>query len=635
MLRLLVPILALAGLIAITVLSDKPSPPADFVFINRGDVTTLDLQRMSWMQDLRIAQVLFEGLVRHDVFTTGYEIGPGMAERWEVSPYGREYTFHIREDAKWSNGEPVTAHDFVYSWRRALLPDTASDYTGLFQTIDGSIAFYDWRVKALENFRPSDDADALWRETEKRFNEMVALKAVSDRTLWLRLEQPTPYFLDLCAFGVFYPVYPPLVRQYETINPRTGRLEAEHGWTKPPRLISNGPFKLTVWRFKRDMRLEKNEHYWNKDAVAIDSIHIPSVNDGSAAVLAFTTGGVDWVSDVTPPYKADMLARKREFYDEHRDEYERLKGMGLDQFEIDRRLPPDPRKNIHAIPAFGTYWWNFFCAPRLSDGRPNPFADARVRRAFAMVIDKRAIVEDVRRTGEPVARTIIPPDSIGGYRTPRGLDCISDFRTPAERQAWVAKARALLAEAGYPDPARFPTVELLFNKDAGHDLIAQAIARNWVEHLGVPVTLAQKEVKVFRDDLKEGRFMTSRAGWYGDYGDPTTFLDLSRSDDGNNDRKYSNAHYDALLDRAKAESDPVARMEILHECERIIMEEEIPMVPIFHYVTLYLFDANKFTGLNPHPRSDQHLHHIDIFGDGKGTDEPKAMRTTILAPSTN
>ena len=628
MLRLLLPVLVLFGVVALSVLSDRPQPPADFVFINRGDVTTLDLQRMSWMQDLRVAQLLFEGLVRHDVFTTGYEIRPAMAERWEVSPDGLEYTFHLREDARWSNGQPLTAGDFVYSWRRALLPDTASDYTNLFQNIAGSIAFYDWRVNALEAFRNGDDAMALWRETERRFSEMVGLRALDDRTLWIKLEQPTPYFLDLCAFGVFYPVYPPLVRQYETINHRTGRLEAQHGWTKPPHLVTNGPFKLTLWRFKRDMRMEKNEHYWNKDAIAIDTIVSPSINDGNAAVLAFKTGAVDWVSDVTPPYKADILAEKLAFYAEHKEEVERLRAMGLDQFEIDRRLPPDSRKNIHAIPAFGTYWWNFICTPRLSDGRPNPFADARVRRAFAMVIDKRAIVDDVRRIGEPVARTIIPPDSIGGYRAPAGLPCISDFATSQERAEWVAKARALLAEAGWPDPTQFPTVELLFNKDGGHDLIAQAIGRNWEEHLGVSVTMAQKEVKVFRDDLKEGRFMTSRSGWYGDYGDPTTFLDLSRTGDGNNDRKYSNPHYDSLLDRAKAEMDPVARMEILHECERIIMDEDVPMVPIFHYVTLYLFDANKFTGLNPHPRSDQHLHHIDMFGDGKGSDEPKVMKRT-------
>ncbi len=630
MAKLLLPFALLIGIVAATVLSDRPMPRADFTFINRGDVTTLDLQRMSWVQDMRVAYMLFEGLVQNDVFTPGYDIAPAAAERWEVSDDALTYTFHLRADAKWSNGEPVRAADFVYSWRRAMIPDLASDYTGFFQYIAGAIEFYEWREAALASYQPGPDgvaaSRALWAETERRFDEVVGLKAVDDRTLMVTLAQPTPMFLDFCSFPVFYPVYPPLVRQYETIDPGTGRLEGEHGWTKPPRLISNGPFKLTVWRFKRDMRLEKNEHYWNRDEVAIDSIAMPSVSDGNASVLAFQTGAVDWVSDVTPNFKADMLAEKMAFYRENQALYDRLKAEGLDQFEIDRRMPDDPRKNIHAIPTFGTYFWNFNCRPTFPDGRANPFRDARVRRAFAMVVDKRAIVETVKRCGEPVARSLVPPGSIGGYTSARGLDCLSDFDDPAARRAWVQKARDLLREAGYPEMSKFPTVEVLFNKDSGHDLVAQSLARGWEEHLGISVRLSQKEVKVFKDDLKKGNFMISRAGWYGDYGDATTFLDLSRSTDGNNDRKYNNPRFDALLDEAKVETDPAARAAILEECERIIMEDDFPMIPLYHYVTLYLFDADKFTGLNPHPRADQKGFLIDIFGDGKGTDVPKVMR---------
>lgn len=630
MAKLLLPLLLLAFMVAALVISDRPQPPADFVFVNRGDVTTLDLQRMSWMQDIRVAYALFEGLVKSDVFTQGYDPVPGVAERWDVSPDGLTYTFHLRADAKWSNGEPVTAGDFVYSWRRALLPDTASDYSGLFQNIAGSLEFWAWREKALADYTPGEDgrasAKALWTQTERKFDEMVGLKAPDDRTLVVTLAQRVPYWLDLCGFAVFYPVYPPLVRRYETLSPETGRLECEHGWTKPPLLVTNGAFKLTVWRFKRDMRLEKNEHYWDRANVAIDSVLMPSINDGNAAVLAFKTGTVDWISDVTPEYKGDIFRQKLEYYEEHKAEYEALKAQGLDQFEIDRRLPPDPRKNIHAIPTFGTYWWNFNCLEKLPDGRPNPLHDARVRRALAMVVDKESIVKNVKRCGEPVARTLLPPGSIGGYTPPKGLACISDFESPGERAEWVAKARALLTEAGYPDPSRMPTIELLFNKDSGHDLVAQVIARNWEEHLGVPVVLAQKEIKVFKDDLKNQNFMTSRAGWYGDYGDPTTFLDLSRSTDGNNDRKYNNPKYDALLDQAKVEPDPAKRLAILEECERIIMDDDLPMIPLYHYVTLYMFDPHEFTGLNPHPRLDQRIDLVDRFGDGKGPDTPKVMR---------
>lgn len=641
--KIFIAVALLALAVVIPIIADRPAPRADFTFINRGDVTSLDLQKLSWMQDLRVARVLFEGLVQNDVFTQGYDTTPAVAHSWELSPDGLTYTFRLREEARWSNGAPVTAHDFVYSWRRAILPDTAADYAGLFMLIDGAQAFFDWRTAALDAYagqrgHTQADADALWAVTERVFRGEekpeslgpdwagVAIRALDDLTLEVRLAQVTPYFLDLCAFPIFYPVYPPLVRQYEQPDPDSGRLLAQPGWTKPPHLVSNGPFKLASWRFKREMRLEANEHYWRPETLAVRSISIPTVDDPNAAVLAFETGGVDWVSDVTPVYKGDILAKKLEFYAEHRDLYESLKAQGLDQFEIDRRLPDDPRKNIHAIPAFGTFWWNFNCLPKLPDGRPNPLHDARVRRAFSMVIDKESIVREVKRCGEPVANTIIPRDSIGGYESPRGLACISDFTDPAERRAWIQQARDLLAEAGYPDPSKLPTIELLFNKDAGHDQVAQVIARNWQEHLGVPVLLAQKEIKVFKDDLKNANYMTSRAGWYGDYGDPTTFLDLSRTGDGNNDRKYSNAEFDGLLDAAKLERDPARRMALLTEAERIIMERDLPMVPIYHYVNMYLFDPDIVSGLNPHPRSEQIVSLIDMLGDGRGPDTPRVMR---------
>lgn len=633
MLKLMAPVVLLVLVVAATLVSDRPQPRADFTFINRGDVNTLDLQKMSWMQDLRVARMLFEGLVANDVFTHDYAIIPAAAERWEISPDGLEYTFHIRPEAKWSNGEPVRASDYVYSWRRAILPDTAADYTKLFQLIKGASEYASWREAQLEAFSKSPargearrlEAEALWEEAQAKFEEMVQLKALDDKTLWVKLKLPTPYFLDLVAFAVFYPVYPPLVRQYESVDDQTGFIQAKTGWTKPPDLVSNGPFILTDWRFKRDMRFEQNPHYWNRASLNLETISTPSINDPNAAVLAYTTGVVDWVSDVTPAYRADMLADKMRFYDEHREKYEALKAQGLDMFEIDRRLPPDPRKHIHAVPAFGTYWYNFNCLPTLPDGRVNPLADARVRRALAMTIDKESIVRDVQRMGNPVARTLIPKGSIPGYESPRGLDCISDARSESERREIVAEARRLLAEAGYANPSSMPTIEILFNKDGGHDLIAQVVMKNWQEHLGLSIRLAQKEIKVFRDDLKNQNFMVSRAGWYGDYGDPTTFLDINRFDDGNNDRKYHNPRYEDLLDRAAYELDPQKRMALLSEAERITMDEDLPMVPLFHYMTVYLFDPHRLSGLNPHPRTEQNVYLFDILGDGKGTDRVLSM----------
>lgn len=638
MLRLLLPVLLLLALVGVSVLSDRPLPRADFVFINSGDVNTLDPQRMSWMPDLRVARLTYEGLVQNDVLRADFGVVPAVAESWSLSEDGLTYTFRLRDNARWSNGSPVTAEDFRYSWRRAMLPDLASDYVSMFMLIEGAQDFYNWREQALTAFRErtftgaverADAAEALWDETRARFDTVVGVTAPDPLTLVVRLQRPIPYFLDLCAFAVFSPVYGPLVEQYERPDPVTARLMRRPGWTKPGVLISNGPFELKRWRFKRDMRLEANEHWWNRDSLAIDSIDILSVGDPNAVILAFQTGAADWCADVTAAYRGDLLADKMAFYREHHDEVVRLQAEGLDPYEIDRRLPEDPRKHIKSTPAFGTYFYNFNTKPLLPDGRPNPFSDARVRRAFAMTVDKKAIVEQVRRLGESVADTLIPPGSIGGYVGPQGLKNIGDARNDTERQAVIAEAKALLDEADFPDGF---VVELLFNKDSGHDLIGQAIAKNWQEFLGVQTSLAQKELKIFREDLKNKQYMTARAGWYGDYGDPTTYLDINHSQDGNNDRAYINPAFDALLADAADERDPVKRMSILAEAERILVEEDLPLVPIFFYSNVRLFDSARVTGLTPHPRSKENLFLIDMLGDGKGPDEPRPMRPAPPPP---
>ena len=691
MFKLLIPVIVLATLVGAVVLTDRAGPRADFEFINRGDVNILDPQRMSWMQDLRVARLLFEGLAQNDVFDPNFTVRPTVAERWDIDrlplldqrgePVQNEkgfdivrerYTFHLRQDppARWTNGEPVTAQDFVYSWRRALMPDTAADYFKLFTLILGAEEFYEIRTELLAQYgeRPQGertmenaralldqtmdifangiskaDASALVQSVERReklglddperawpLDNGVGLRALDDFTLEVTIVRPTPYFIDIVAFAVFYPVYPPLVDLYTELNASSGGLTQKPGWTKPGVIVTNGPFELVGWRFKRDMRLEQNPYYWDRESLHLQSIGIPSMDDRNAMILAFETGVVDWVSDVQVDYRGGLWAKKKQFYEENREEYERLKAMGLDQIEIDRRLPDDPRKNIHVIRAFGTYFYNFNCSPTLPDGRDNPFADARVRRAFAMAIDKEAVARDIRRIDEPVARTLTPPNSIAGYDVPEGLICISDGETPEERQAIADRARALLIEAMQDlgmgdDPSEFITVELLFNKDGAHELIAQSVAKNWQKYLGVPTRLSQKEIKVFRNDLKKHNFITARAGWYGDYGDPTTFMSINKTGDGNNDRNYSNPEFDALLERANYEPDPAERMTLLRRAEEILVEEDLPLVPIFHYSNVYMFDANRVSGINPHPRTKQNLFLVDILGDGQGAETPLTM----------
>ncbi len=631
--RILLPILALIGLLFAGIALDKPAPRADFVFINNGDVSTLDPAIISWLQDNRVARIISEGLTRADIFTDSFDIEPASAESWDVSADKRTYTFHIRKDAKWTNGAPVRASDFVFSWRRSMLPDLAGDYIKLYTMIEGGEEFIAWRSAALKEFASQNAtrttesdriaaANELWNQTLAQFDELVQLKAPDDQTLIVTLKRPTPYFLDLVAFPPMFPVYPPLVRAYESIDARTGMLKSRPDWTKPPLSVTNGPFALKSWRFKRDMFFEQNPHYWNRANLSVRTIAIPSIQDANAKVLAFRTGAVDYVTDVVPSYRMEMLRDKRAFYAENQSEFDRLSTQyPQDLIEVDRQLPQDPRNTLHVFPAFGTYFYNFNCREKLSDGRRNPLADARVRRALALAVDKQAVTDNIRRVGESVASTIVPRDTLPGYRSPVGLGRNID------------EARRLLAEAGYGPSAASDTgslsIDILFNKDSGHDLIAQAIAKDWERELGISVRLSQVEIKVFRERLKSGDFMVSRGSWFGDYGDPTTFLNLSRTGDGNNDRGYSNPAYDAMLDQAENARTPQERLSLLTQAERMLMEEELPIMPIFQYVQLYLFDPHKITGISSHPRMEQQMHRIDVFGDGQGSDRPKVMRTGV------
>ncbi len=623
--KLLAPVLLLAGAVLLAVLWDRPSPRADFVFINRGDVNTLDLHRMSWLQDLRVAGALWEGLTRPDPFSAGFDAVPGAAERWEISPDGRKYTFHLRPAGKWSNGEPLTARDFKRTWLRAILPDTGGDYLNIFGLIGGVHEFVAWREQALKDFAGSgggagggsgggagESGEALWRRTLQKYEELVAVTTPDDRTLVIELVRPTSYFLDILAYEITYPLYMPVVEQYQRVDPATGRVILESGWTKPPVLVSNGRYMLTRWRFKRDMRMEANPHYWDSAQTPFRSISIPTVEDANAALVSARTGAADWLTDASADARADLIQAKAAYIREHQGLYDELKAQGLDPVAIDRRMPRDSRQNVHVFPSFGTFFLNINCMPTLPDGRPNPFHDARVRRAFALATDKQAVAE-IRGIGEPIAGSLTPPGSLGAYRAPRGLG------------RDVELARRLLAEAGHGTGEGFVTVEILFDKGAGHDQVIQSLAKNWQRDLGVRVLLRQKERKVFREDLKNHNFMITTGNWFGDYGDPTTFLDINRAEDGNNDRGYASARYDGLLNGAVTEPDPARRRALLEEAERILMEEDLPLIPLVHECAVQLFDPHRVSGITPHPRQKQQLGLIDLLGDQRGPERAWEM----------
>lgn len=557
-----------------------------YTYIDASPAFTLDPARVSWEQDIRLCNALFDGLVRWDPST--FEIVPGAAERWEVSADGKVYTFHFREGAAWSNGDALTAQDFVYSWRRMLMPDTAADYTQAFFAIRGGAEFFRSRGAALEEYarrpiaeRTNDAARAALDEAFRRFEATVGVRATDDRTLEVTLERPHPYFLELCAFVPAFAVHPPTVEAFVTLDSATGRLRQEHGWTKAGRLVSSGAYTLERWRFKRDMLLEKSPRYWNAGAVRAPRVTVLVIEDANTRALAFETGAADWATDVHVEYLPDMLAAAR----------------------------GSEAPTLHGFSRFGTYFWSFNCLPTLPDGRANPFRDARVRRAFTMATDRRALVEQVRGVGEEVAETLIPPGTIPGYDPDRSMRGLSFDPEGALR---------LLAEAGWrregdggelkdASGARFPIVEMLCSTGSYHRTVALAMGGMWERALGVRTALAAKETKAFRDDLRRKNYMVARGGWFGDFADPESFLHIHRSDDGNNDRGYANEAMDDLLRRADWERDPAKRLALLEAAERQTTVDDPPLLPLWRYRQFYQFDPRRLHGVSAHPRAMQRL----------------------------
>jgi len=554
--------LAAAVLSAVGCGFQSEEPQADgreLRFISGAPIDTLDPQGTSWLVDFRVIEGLFEPLLRVNPATL--ELEPAAAEALpDVSADGLTYTFRIRQGAKWSNGDPVRAGDYLYGWSRALLPDLAADYAGLFFCIDGAEDYFTWRSEQLAGFADSDhSAQDLWQASQRRFAQTVGLEAVDDRTIRVRLREPTAYFNELVAFAAFMPIHENSAALAMDLDADTGTWTMQSSYfSQPDNLVSNGPYQLKEWTFKRRMILDQNPHYWNKDAMGNTRVVMEVNSDEGNALLNYAQGQYDWF-----PNLSTNSAQAPDLVNSGRDD-------------------------VHVQAAAGTVFYLFNCRATLDNGKPNPMADPRVRRAFAMAVDRDLIVTSITRLNEPTATTMTPVGAIPGYDPP--TDAAPAFNPEA--------ARDLLAEAGYPGGQGLSGLSILYNTEAPHEKLAAALAKMWQTHLGVTVQLDGVEKSRFRQRRKNGGFSISRGGWYGDYRDPTTFLDLYRANDGNNDAGYESRAYDQLLRDAAAEVEPAARYALLREAEAVMLADA-PIVPLHQPINLELFDPAKVTNLHP------------------------------------
>ncbi|HWQ90580.1 MAG TPA: peptide ABC transporter substrate-binding protein [Clostridia bacterium] len=517
------------GFAAVVLLAGcTPERPADLVIVNGNEPESLDPAIVTGVSEMRITKALFEGLLRLNGRTARPE--PGLAERWDISPDGKVYTFHLRTNAAWSTGKPITAADVRWSWLRALSPDTAADYAGQLFYIVNAEDFCTGKLK---------DPD------------QVGIQVLDNRTLRVELNAPIAFFLDLCCFTTL------------GVVPREPIERYGDQWIAQRNLPTSGAYVLDYWRLNDKVRLRKNPRYW--DAVNTRSAMVDILPTGSpnAALNLYESGVADivWDKDLVPTELLDILLKRPDF---------------------------------HTYDYLGVYFYRFNVTRK-------PLDDPRVRRAFALATDKRRLVTKLTRAGEKPADHFVP-NGVANYQSPEGLPFDAD------------QARQLLAEAGYPGGKGFPRLQYAFFAAAGgagkmQQKIAVELQQMWRSALGVHVELRQVERKVFYSAQSKLDFDLSASSWVGDYNDANTFLDLYMSNSGNNRTGWKSPEYDALIRAANQETDLVRRAALFQQAERLLVREDVPVVPLFFYVGFNYFDPQKIHGLyqnllDEHPIQD-------------------------------
>jgi oligopeptide transport system substrate-binding protein len=569
-----------------------------------------------------IAQ-LFEGLTGYDP-RDGHPV-QGVAESWDRSDDNRLFRFHLRDDARWSDGVKVTARDFEYAWKRVLRPSTASKSVPNLYALKNGEPFSQGKLKALRRdvmlrsaalaSAPAQGslakgtfvlvvaAEKGWAQVERwsslptysvrplpapprssssptalggfvaeedliEDDAVLGVRATDDRTLEVELERPTPYFLRLTSYHTLFPVRRDVVEAFE----RRGDPDL---WTRPGSLVSNGPYVLDRWVFRYEISMRKNPEFRFADRIKIDRIVWLEVEDAHATMNLYKTGEIDYLGEnMLPP--AEYLQRLSLKKDFRRNDF-----LAVQWYELNTRKPP--------------------------------LDDARVRRALNLAIDKQTLVDRVQRGGEMAATHYVPDFTGLGYSAQvkaERLAGIDPFSSPS-LEFDPEKARALLREAGYPVEREgesyrvsgFPPLEVVYNNNEGHQKAAVAIQDMWKRNLGVSILLRSEEWKVMLNRYREGQFQVIRLGWTADYDHPQTFLEQFLSENPQNQSGWGDPRFDAAMKQAAATAETEESIRLYRKAESIALEA-MPRLPLFFETrsTLVKPWVKGFWGssLNPH-----------------------------------
>jgi oligopeptide transport system substrate-binding protein len=495
---------AVANAVAQTPVSDATPVPepytgdlaADQVMrLPHSEPTTMDPGISYGDSELAIFYNIFDGLVGIDQRTG--EVVARCAESWTANEDFTQYTFTLRQGMTWSDGTPLNANDFVYSWQRVLDPDLISQYVSAMFPIKNG--------EAISN-------------GEMDFTEL-GVTALDDYTLQVDMEGPTPYFLLLASTWTFFPV------------PKHVIDEAGDTWVEAENIVSNGPYTLTEWTHDQQMVLTRNDSYFGEAPTLTSATFRIFVDASTQAYVAFESDELDYAAP---------------------------EGPDLD------RITSDPPEGIQIItfPSSNTFFVVCDCT--------NPPTDnMQFRQALSMALSRQTLASQILRDQFLPAPTLLPPDIQGNN---------PDAALPEDLDA----AKALFAETGI-DPASV-NIELTYlSGTARFKTVAEYLQSTWQDAFGITITLAPIEDNTYIDwraSRETQPFGLYTATWGSDFSDPTNWLNKNFTKAYNHYRNHwQNDEFDAIVEEAALNADPVSRAEQYGEAEKIIVQEAgvIPM----------------------------------------------------------
>jgi oligopeptide transport system substrate-binding protein len=648
------------------------SPPEGqvFRFNNGAEPEFMDPQLMTGQPDGRIAWALFEGLTGYHPETLAPV--PGVAERWELSADGRVHTFHLRRDARWSNGDPVTAEDFVYSWRRFLAPETAAQYAYLLFSVPNAEAYNSGqllgslRLEALQTDGAAAVLDPAGLQPASFYLGTEVLDEEATDRLAATVTLPVPGAPEplqgsmlvaadgtasgeltgqLWRGGVLEEVSLAIggrLERNDAAGSVTGRMEAEGAGFRLSAAVSarrvtaeDLAFRaLDDYTFEVTLRdpvqyflalcafyplvpvpravIERHGRAWSQSGNLVGNGAFRLIEHSLQNRIVMVRNEQYW--DAASVRLDKVIAYPVELYTTACDLYKAGElDLNPSNYILLEFIPSLlDKKDYHTFPYLASYFY------RANVTRP-PMNDKRVRRALSLSVDRQALAKFLR-AGQIPAQGFVPP-GIEGYEPPEVL------------RYDVEEARRLLAEAGYPGGKGFPRVSILYNTTEQHRKIAEILQREWKQKLGIDVGLRNEEWKVYLKSQRNVDYDLSRSGWIGDYTDPNTFLDMWLTGGGNNNTGFSSPVYDELIAAAAREPDPVRRMQIFHEAETLLLDE-LPIIPLFIYTTYYL-KKPYVRGYHSNIKDVHPLKHVWIDHDWEKSGErpEEAARATARGPA--